>query len=187
VRLPCLISIAGLTLLAAGCGSSSPRQVSQRLPVGSPTLVPGHIVRVPVDHSRKVTPMPTLRPGVPTPVLPTVVPYRPKPHIWPASAYTASIHGVVRDARTHSPIAGATVAITHGQRSTVTDARGRYSMKFPVGGYVSVQVTRSGYLPQPGSGMLTEGQSARVDFSLQPAGAKSSAPPSFPVIIGPGH
>lgn len=144
-------------------------------------------MKVPESRSRKVTPLPTLRPGVPTAALHTVVPSTPKPYVWPASAYTAEIHGKIMNARTHAPIAGARVSIARGQKSAVSDSHGHYSIKFPVGGSVTVLVSKSGYISEPGIGMLTTGQSTLVNFSLQPATAKGTGPPSFPVVIGKPH
>jgi Carboxypeptidase regulatory-like domain len=182
-----LLASLGLIVAVAGCGGSGAREVAQRLPSPPQTFIPGHVVTVPVDRSLTVTPLPTLVPGVPTPVLRSVVPITPTPYVWPAASYTARIYGTVTDAHRHAPIAGAVVSVAGGQRTVRTNAAGRYSMKFPVGGSVSVQVSKSGYLAVPGVGMLTTGKSTRVDFKLQPAGAKGKAPPAFPVIIGHPH
>lgn len=181
------VSTIGLAVLAAGCGAKNSGQVAQRLSTATPTLVTGRIVQVPVDRSKKFTPFPTLAPGTPTAVLPTVVPVTPTPYVWPASAYRAEIHGTITDARTHAPISGAVVSLAGGQRTVRSDAQGHYSMKFPTGGAVSVQVSKSGYVAVPGVGMLTPGKSTQVNFSLQPRGKKGQAPPAFPVIIGHPH
>jgi hypothetical protein len=79
------------------------------------------------------------------------------------------------------------VSVAGGQRSVLTDGSGNYTIKFPVGASVTVQVSKSGYLPVPGIGQLTTGQSSRVNFSLQRAVKKGTAPPPFPVIIGEPH
>lgn len=172
-------------LLVSGCGGSSSGRVAQRL--ATATIVSGHIEKVPIDHSRKATPFPTLKPGVPTAVLPTTVPRTPKPYVWPASAYTAHIRGTVTNSRTHAPIPGAKVSIAGGQRTAFSDSNGRYSIAFPVGGSVTVQVSKTGYIAQPGVGMLKTGQSTHVDFSLEPIAEKGKSPPAFPVIIGKPH
>lgn len=189
MRIHLNIFVIGLTLLIAGCGSGTSGQVAQRLASPTPTLQSGHIVRVPVDRSKKTTPLPTLAPGVPTPVLPTVVAVTPTPYVWPASAYQANIYGTVTDARTHRAISGATVSLAGGQKTAKSDSQGRYTIKFPVGGAVSVEVSKSGYVAVPGVGMLTPGKSTRVNFSLQRQSAKSKGqePPAFPVIIGHPH
>ena len=182
-----LVSAIAATLLTAGCGASHAGQLAQRLHTGTPTLIPGHIVTVPVDRSIKVTPFPTLAPGVPTPMLPSVVAFTPTPFVWPASAYKAEIHGTITDARTHVPIDGAAVSLAGGQKVVKSNAQGQYTLKFPVGGTVSVEVSKSGYLSVPGVGMLTPGKSTRVNFALQPKSKKGQSPPAFPVIIGHPH
>lgn len=179
--------VLAVGLIVAGCGSQSARQTAERLSTSTPTLVPGHLEKVPIDRSKKATPFPTLKPGVPTPILATAVPRTPKPYVWPASAYTAHIHGTITNSRTHAPISGAKVSLAGGQRTALSGSNGRYSMAFPVGGSVTVEVSRKGYIAQPGVGMLTTGQSTKVDFSLEPVADKGKAPPSFPVIIGKPH
>ena len=84
MRIHLNIFVIGLTLLIAGCGSGTSGQVAQRLASPTPTLQSGHIVRVPVDRSKKTTPLPTLAPGVPTPVLPTG---------WSAAVLDANLNG----------------------------------------------------------------------------------------------
>jgi hypothetical protein len=116
-----------------------------------------------------------------------VVPITPTPYVWPSSAYRAEIHGTITDSRSHAPIAGAVVSLAGGQRTVRSDSQGHYSMKFPVGGAVSVQVSKSGYVAVPGVGMLAPGKSTVVNFSLQPRAKKEQAPPAFPVIIGHPH
>ncbi len=182
MRISRSLAVLGIVLLAAGCGSTSPGRVAQRL--ATPTLETGHIVRVPMGPAKKATAFPTLAPGVPTPVLPTVVARTPKPYVWPASAYRAHITGTITDARTHAPVPGARVAVARGQRVAVSNGNGHYSIAFPVGGMITVEVSKRGYIAQPGVGMLSTGQTTHVNFSLQPLAHSGKGPPSFPVIIG---
>jgi hypothetical protein len=176
-----------LALLASGCGASSAGRVAQRLPTRTPLSASGHVVTVPVNPNLTVTPLPTLKPGVPTPVLPTVAIPKPTWYVYPKSAYRARIYGSVTNAHTHSPISGAVISVAHGQHTATSDISGRYSIKVPVGASVTLQVSRSGYLAVPGITMLNDGQSKRVDFKLQPASQAGKGPPAFPVIIGKPH
>lgn len=74
------------------------------------------------------------------------------------------IQGVVRDARTHLPIGGATVA--SGLGTTVTDAEGRYSLYGNMSSR-EISVSRAGYRAQTMGGLKADAFTS-MDFTLEP-------------------
>ncbi|MFN3432252.1 MAG: hypothetical protein ACK46X_20170 [Candidatus Sericytochromatia bacterium] len=74
------------------------------------------------------------------------------------------IQGIVRDARTHLPIGGATVA--SGLGATVTDAEGRYSLYGNMSSR-EISVSRAGYQAQTMGGLKPD-VFMSMDFTLDP-------------------
>jgi outer membrane receptor protein involved in Fe transport len=88
-----------------------------------------------------------------------------------ASAASAQRSGVIRgtvtSAETHSPIAGAHVAITSPARVAITDARGSYALRdVPAGGYV-VRATAIGQKPDSTTTAVTLGGTSTADFAMK--------------------
>jgi hypothetical protein len=79
-----------------------------------------------------------------------------------------SIGGVVSDARTGLPVAGATVSYTGGQ--AVTDSTGAYLLDNPGEGTFDVTADATGYTSQTRSVVVGAGQAASQSFALAPAG-----------------
>jgi hypothetical protein len=79
-----------------------------------------------------------------------------------------TLAGVVTDAATGAPVAGARLEM-HGpsNRSVVTDAEGAYEVNVPVGDY-EIEVTAYGYAPATAEATVTEGTTARLDVVLTP-------------------
>lgn len=80
-------------------------------------------------------------------------------------AQTAEVRGVVTDATTRQPLAGATVIVTGTRLGAATDASGRYAITgVPVGSY-TIRVSFLGYSPLQQSIRVTSG-GAVVDFAM---------------------
>ena len=79
-----------------------------------------------------------------------------------------SIGGVVSDARTGLPVAGATVSYSGGQ--VVTDTTGAYLLDNLGEGTFDVSADATGYTSQTRSVLVGAGQAASQSFALAPAG-----------------
>jgi uncharacterized membrane protein len=80
----------------------------------------------------------------------------------------ATITGVVSDAATGQPIAGAVVTVSVEQ-SNVTGADGRYKLyPVPTGPYTSISATAPNYQPYTNNagGTLTPGQTLEVNITM---------------------
>lgn len=178
------ILVIALVIALAGCSSpgssagpkptSTPKS-SQVITEVVPTLTP----------NPKASPVPTLKPGATPPKLPTLKIATPKTATpYPAAAYRSIVYGKVTDVKTHKPIAGATISVAEGQRSTHTDAHGRYRIRFPSKQPVSLQVTKKGYVCGLGVGFLTVKQTLRKDWTCQRSTPSHPAVPPAPGIFG---
>jgi bacillopeptidase F (M6 metalloprotease family)/subtilisin family serine protease len=80
-----------------------------------------------------------------------------------------TITGTVTDARTGSPLQGATVSVNEDLRITpvTTDAQGHYVLDVLQGDY-TVEVRQSGYYPNQGHASVGANASVRVDVALRP-------------------
>jgi hypothetical protein len=170
-----LVASAGLA--ACGGSSSSPK------PNGSPGPIVATIPRTSPVPVKTVKGIPTVNPNA-TPIkLPTTRPIAlPTPTDFPPSAYTALLHGIVTDARTHKPLAGAFVRIGRtGRPSTVTSSSGRYSISFPGGPPVEVRIDKKGYFEYLAMGQLVPHGHYKRDVALSPKipGAAPPAPSFF--------
>jgi len=83
-----------------------------------------------------------------------------------SEAPTGSITGVVTDAATDAPLAGATVTV--GSVASSVDATGAYVLSGLAQGTYSVSVTAAGHMPASEAVPITPGQTATADFALQP-------------------
>lgn len=79
-------------------------------------------------------------------------------------AQTGTVQGTVTDGK--SPLAGATVQIERTNRGGYTNAEGGFSLTVAPGSY-TVIVSYIGYASQRKPVTVTEGQTARVDFTLE--------------------
>jgi hypothetical protein len=102
----------------------------------------------------------------------------------PAASYTAVLYGTVRDRKSHTPIAGALISVSDGQRTAHSDASGRYRVPFPGGVTASVQVKKSGYQCGLAMGMVKAGHSLKANWKCDRLVAGHPIPPPFPAIIG---
>jgi hypothetical protein len=116
------------------------------------------------------------------PTTPPVLAATPTPI--PASAYTATIVGTVRDAGTKSPLAGALVVAADGSHKTRTNAFGQYTLRFPGGAMATVQVTMNGYAGQLSIGKVAPHGRLRLNFSLTQSSPSHPAAPPAPSLFG---
>jgi uncharacterized repeat protein (TIGR01451 family) len=93
------------------------------------------------------------------------------------------VHGVVTDAASGRPVAGAKLALSPDDIVTDSDDDGNYMFKLPTGHYTAT-VSDFGYAPQTVSVNVTDGNTITQDFALQPA---PSATLSGHVTDGSGH
>jgi hypothetical protein len=82
------------------------------------------------------------------------------------------VAGVVTDAETHSAVPGATVAA--GDRRTVTDTEGRFSLRVPQG-RTEIDVTAPGYFPLTTTIDLADRDALDTGFVLAPRSGFSSS------------
>lgn len=108
-----------------------------------------------------------------------VLPIIPPPPPPPPPPGTATVTGIVKDAKTGLPVAGATVGCNGYQTSTGPD--GAYSLSATVGAYL-VTVRMEGYETKSASVDASEEKRYTVDFSITPI-TSPSPPPKPPVHI----
>lgn len=161
--------LAGVALVLAGCAGSKSSN-GHTLPTAAPTRPGAPAV---------VQPVPGMTPAKPGTFqkIPTQKPL-PTPTVIPAAAYTDTIVGQVVDAKSRSPIAGATVLVGFHLRRTKTDAFGRYSIPFPAGPAVPVLAQARGYSQGLAMGALPPHKRVTVNFKLH--SLHSSGPPVPP-------
>jgi TonB-dependent SusC/RagA subfamily outer membrane receptor len=82
---------------------------------------------------------------------------------------TGVVRGIVRDAKTKQPLRGAMVTLDDSGSMVRTDAEGRYVLASASAGTHRVSVRTIGYARQSKMVTVVDGQSAEVDFSLDPA------------------
>ncbi|ADD40251.1 carboxypeptidase regulatory-like domain-containing protein [Stackebrandtia nassauensis] len=92
------------------------------------------------------------------------------------------VSGVVTDAKSGKPVPGAKISAS-GDGSTVTDAKGGYTLRLPVGDY-QLRATAFGYKTQTSNVKITRDSETRVDFALPRA---PRATLSGKVTDGGGH
>lgn len=84
-----------------------------------------------------------------------------------AQQRSGDVHGTVTDARTHSPIMGARVAVVTPERVAITDQRGAYTLRdLPAGTYV-VTTSAIGRKTDSSSVTVSGGAAATLDVSLK--------------------
>jgi inhibitor of cysteine peptidase len=81
-------------------------------------------------------------------------------------AATATVTGAVTSSANHQPLAGALVQA--GPASVRTDANGEYSLSFLLGGDMAIRVSKDGYKPAMQTLTVALGQTANLDFALDP-------------------
>lgn len=94
-----------------------------------------------------------------------------------ATPTTATVQGVVQNASTSTPIAGANVVITASGNPTVTvttDATGKYTATGLPAGSFTISVTATGYQAFNASGSLALGVNDAGTIKLQPLPAAST-------------
>jgi len=96
---------------------------------------------------------------------------------------SGTVEGMVTDASTGDPIAGAIVMLTPGGKRTQTDGNGHYSKLVAAGTY-TVTASDYGYADQSNSVTIADGSDVEQDFSLGPA---QMAELSGHVTDGSGH
>ena len=175
-----MLLAASAALAACGGNASSPRPTDTAAPrvATIPQTSP-----VPV---KTVKGIPTVDPNA-TPIkLPTVKPLAlATPTDFPPSAYTALLHGIVTDAKTRNPLAGALVRIGRtGRPSTVTSSSGKYSIRFPGGPPVEVRIDKKGYFEFLAMGQLARHKHYRRDVVLHRK-TPGAAPPAPGFFNGP--
>jgi iron complex outermembrane receptor protein len=87
----------------------------------------------------------------------------------PASAQQrggGDVRGVVSDARTHTPIMGARVAVTTPERVAITDQRGMYTLRDLPGGMYVVTTTAIGRKVDTSSVTVIPGSATALNISL---------------------
>ena len=85
------------------------------------------------------------------------------------AAQTGTIRGTVVEAGVRQPLAGATVTVVGGGRSTVTNAAGEFTISDVPAGRVQVRAARLGYQTAETNVTVAAGQAARADFALASA------------------
>lgn len=131
-------------IVLTGCGGSSSSTSRTALPAPPP------------PQSPHLTPE----------VRATQPPSRTIPTPFPAALYSARISGLVEDAKSRSPIAGAVVTVGAGLRRARTDAYGHYSVAFPAGPAVALFVTVPGFVQGLAVGSARPKQKVKVNFAL---------------------
>jgi hypothetical protein len=91
-----------------------------------------------------------------------------------ASATTGTVRGVVSDASTGAPLAGAFVSVAGGP-SAMTDASGAYQLTDVAPGAIVVEASKSGYASLAGSGTLRAGGMLVFSPALAPGSNNPSA------------
>jgi hypothetical protein len=87
---------------------------------------------------------------------------------WPLSAWAADLSGVVRDADTGLPLAGARVSVVNTGAQARTDASGAYALTGLAPGTRIVKVEKPGYLPLVRRGVpLRDERSVRLTVALR--------------------
>ena len=85
-----------------------------------------------------------------------------------SEAYVATITGRVTDASTGQPIATASILVIGTTRGAQSDASGRYTITAVPAGALVVRATRVGYGELAQNVTVADGQTATLNFSLQP-------------------
>ncbi len=81
----------------------------------------------------------------------------------------SSVHGHVVDARSHEPVAGATV-IADGEAATITNEQGRFSLRYRCPGNLTIGVERDDYKPSKRTFVL--GRSASLEIEMEAKGGE---------------
>ncbi len=144
------------------------QRVVQNLQRGSTGPSPTPATPAP-DLRTTPSPSPTVLP-IPTPsATPVATPStKPLPSPLPLATPTpakAAIGGQVTDAVTHAPIVGATVTLSPGGATTITDVNGNYSIGVNPGTY-TVTAGAAGYSSASQTVTVNGGQTQVVDFKL---------------------
>ncbi|MEY4107289.1 MAG: hypothetical protein RL181_1631 [Bacteroidota bacterium] len=86
-----------------------------------------------------------------------------------ASAQTGTVRGLVRDADSREPLAGANIVQSGTSNGTASDASGAYRMSLPAGQQTLI-VTFIGYAELSQTVTVRAGEETTLDFLLEPAG-----------------
>ncbi|HLH21225.1 MAG TPA: carboxypeptidase regulatory-like domain-containing protein [Chloroflexota bacterium] len=120
---------------------------------------------------------PTPFPAQPAPVVPAqALPPTPVPA---AVVSAPSITGLVRNAQSGQPLAGATVSVTGTGAAATTDAGGNYQLAGLTPGVVQVSVTATGYIGDSASVTVPPTGSATQNFAL----SQSLAAGQFRIVL----
>jgi TonB family protein len=96
------------------------------------------------------------------------------------------ISGVVLDATTQAPLAGAVIAARSpallGEQSTVTDDAGAFEMTMLPPGSYALAVQHEGFLPVSTEGLAVRGRRLKIRLQLVPE-PRPPAPPPAPVAL----
>jgi TolB protein len=97
-----------------------------------------------------------------------------------------SIEGIVRNAETNDPVAGAAVSTNPPTSVIVTGNDGRFTLRDIEVGTYSISIKKTGYLNANVSVSVREGQATEANIFLEPRDENASAPakPTAPI---PGH
>jgi hypothetical protein len=176
---------AVLALLALGLTAcSTTKSASHAHPTATSN---SHVVTqpVPVFTRGKGTPRPTANPHLTPLPFATNKPYVPKTATpFPASAYKATLYGKVSDSKTRRGLSGVKVIVAGGQRTTTTNASGKYRVVFPVKAPVSVQLKKAHYSCGLAMGILHAGQTQKKNWSCTKQTPGHPVPPPFPSVFG---
>ncbi|MEL6615044.1 MAG: TonB-dependent receptor [Bacteroidota bacterium] len=86
----------------------------------------------------------------------------------PSSSTSARLAGVVTDAASGQPLAGATVRLVDRERGAVADRDGRFEIGGLASGAAMLRVTSVGYAADERAVTLASGETLRVDIALAP-------------------
>jgi extracellular elastinolytic metalloproteinase len=88
--------------------------------------------------------------------------------VQPSAGAPGSIHGIVKDAGTGTPLVGATVSIGNGRFVATTDGAGRYALSVPPAPYAAVHFRSPGGYDTATAGVdVASGQAAQLDEALR--------------------
>ena len=108
----------------------------------------------------------------------------PTPTAVPKSKLDSVLTGLVVNAKTGKPIAGATVSIGNGGEAVKSDAAGHYRLSIPSGVPTPVVVKARGYTGSLAEGKVAAHSVTKYTFKLSPLVPGKPGAPSFPGIFG---
>ena len=88
---------------------------------------------------------------------------------------SSTLQGTVTDSATSGPISGATVSVSAGGPSTITDQSGQYTFNSLAAGSYNVTASRQGYVTGSASVTLTAGSTTLQNFALVASASASTS------------